>query len=380
MQIRTFHAGSVKAFRQQYSLKTYDGYRPGLAIIFSTIDMELDELAGFLSQEGVRVFGASSCGEFVYDREEQVISDGGIVCMLMDPEPGTFRLSSFMGTDKSSFQLGQEIGGWAAGCFETPAILLLASGIETDGELLVRGVQAVAGEDISMFGGLAGDDAKFSNTAVFSDGKTEYNGAIALALDLKHYEVNGIATSGWESIGADKTVTRSRGNVVYTIDHEPALDVYKDYLNVRDEDLPGIGIEYPLLIKKPGRSDIIRAVLNVDPVQKSLIFAGSVPEGAVVTFSSSPGFEILDFTREKIREFNQANTEADLLVLFSCMARHLALGPSVSEEIGEAWNRWKIPLIGFFTYGEIGNNCSTSCDFHNQTYTLVAIKQKSHAG
>ena len=117
-----------------------------------------------------------------------------------------------------------------------------------------------------------------------------------MVLDLDHYSVDGIATSGWESIGADKLITHSEGNIVYTIDGQPALDVYKEYLSVRDEDLPEIGIEYPLMIKNPGRQNVLRAVVNVDRERRSLIFAGSVPNGSVVSFSSSPGFEV-NFTR-----------------------------------------------------------------------------------
>ncbi len=34
--------------------------------------------------------------------------------------------------------------------------------------------------------------------------------------------VKGIATCGWQAIGT--TVTKSEGNIVYTIDDKPALD------------------------------------------------------------------------------------------------------------------------------------------------------------
>jgi hypothetical protein len=118
----------------------------------------------------------------------------------------------------------------------------------------------------------------------------------------------------------------------------------------------------------------------VDKVKKSLIFAGTVPSGSVVTFSSSPGFEIIEYTKNKVNEFYEKNRETDVLILFSCMARHNALGPSISEEIDEAWRCWGKPLIGFFTYGEIGNNHHAVCDFHNQTFTMVSLKQRPDVG
>ncbi len=377
MTLKTFNTDSVSGFRQAWTGCTNDGFQPNAAIIFSSVDLDLQEIVTFLQTLEVGVFGCSSCGEFLYDRQNQVITEGGLVCMMMELTPHTFEIKMFNGEGQSSFGLGNKIGQWAAEAFEKPAIFVLGSGLDTDGEQLVKGIQHVAGQEISMFGGLAGDDARFKETFVFSEKKLENKGAIAMVFNTDKYEIEGIATSGWVSIGADKIITHAEGNVVYTIDGEPALDVYKDYLNVRDTDLPEIGVEYPLLVKRPGSQDVLRAVVNVDVVKKSLIFAGTVPNGAVVTFSSSPGFEIIDFTRKKVNEFYEKNRDTDALILFSCMARHNALGPGISEEIDEAWQNWAKPLIGFFTYGEIGNNYHSMCDFHNETFTMVSLKQKS---
>jgi len=377
MVTKTFHTDSVTGFRLAWSDKTLDGFKPNAAVIFSSVEVDLNELVSFLQTQQVRVFGCSSCGEFLYDDTNQVITEGGLVCLMMELLPGSFEIKLFNGTDLTSFELGNTIGKWAGDCFEKPAILVLGSGLDTDGEQLVRGIQHIAGKHISMFGGLAGDDAQFKGTFVFSEKSLEGSGSIAMAFDTNQYHIEGIATSGWVSIGADKIITHSEGNVVYTIDGQPALDVYKDYLNVSDTDLPEIGVEYPLLIKKSGSQDVLRAVINVDAVKKSLIFAGSVPNGAVVTFSSSPGFEIIESTKTKVQEFYEKNRETDVLIVFSCMARHNALGPTISEEIDEAWQFWTKPLIGFFTYGEIGNNYQAACDFYNETFTMVSLKQKA---
>ena len=376
MHLKTFHTDTVTGFRQAWEGHTNNGFHPNAAVIFSSVDIDLQEIVSFLQTANVQVFGCSSCGEFLYDGPNQNITEGGLVCLMMDLIPKTFAIQLFNGSGKSSFVLGNTIGKWAGDIFEKPAILILGSGLETDGEQLVRGIQQITGNDITMFGGLAGDDARFRETFVFSEKNLENNGAIALVFDTKLYEINGIATSGWVSIGADKVITHSEGNVVFTIDGQPALDVYKNYLSVRDTDLPEIGVEYPLLIKKPGLPDVLRAVTNVDIDKKTLIFAGTVPNGAIVTFSSSPGFEIIEDTRKKVQEFYEKNKETDVLILFSCMARHNALGPSISEEIDEAWQNWTKPLIGFFTYGEIGNNYNAACDFHNETFTMVSLKLK----
>jgi hypothetical protein len=268
MILKTFSTDTVKGFIQTWNDHTSDGFHPNAAVIFASVAVDLHEMVSFLQTIDIKVFGCSSCGEFLFDDQKQSITEGGLVCVMLNLIPGSFDIKLINGRGQSSFDLGNKIGQWACEAFEKPAILVLASGLETDGEQLVGGIQHLAGKDITMFGGLAGDDARFKETFVFSETTLENNGAIAMVFNTKQYDIEGMATSGWVSIGADKIITHSEGNVVYTIDGEPALDVYKDYLNVRDTDLPEIGVEFPLLIKKPGSQDVLRAVTRTSIVSK----------------------------------------------------------------------------------------------------------------
>jgi hypothetical protein len=378
MEIKTIHAESIGDFKQQFEKCLQDGFMPNAAIIFASVALDLEELIPVLKQNQIQLFGASSCGEFLYSPESQDITEGGLVCALLKLKPGTFAIQEFHKNLSGSLDLGKTVGSWAKSVFSRPALLIMASGLTTDGEQIVNGIQQVTSKDIPMFGGLAGDDAKFKQTFVFTENHVDDDGAVAMVLDTTFYDVGGIATSGWVGIGADKIITHSEGNIVYTIDGEPALDVYTSYLNVNDSELPEIGVEYPLLLKKTGSPEVLRAVTNVDREKKALIFAGSVPTGSIVTFSTSPGFDIIEATCNKVNEFYQQNIDTDLLVLFSCMARHNALGPTISEEIDQAWQNWQKPLIGFFTYGEIGSSYNAACDFHNETFTMVSIKEKNN--
>ena len=103
----------------------------------------------------------------------------------------------------------------------------------------------------------------------------------------------------------------------------------------------------------------------------SLVFAGAVPEGARVRFSSSFGHEIIEKSVRDITGWHRNHPRADLILLFSCMARHHVSGPMIAEEISAASDLWNAPLIGLFTYGEIGHNLSGTCDFYNETLSLV---------
>ncbi len=360
-----------KAFKK--AISSID-FKPTLAFAFVSVALPLTEMMRLFDEHNIDLFGVTSSGEILFTKEEDVLLDGGGVVVLTDMDRAFYNLSMIDNEEVGSEEFGKKIGKHILQAFPESSVLLGASGLHLDGKKMVEGILDVCGKGLTMFGGLAGDDAKFEQTYVFTQNKVNNNGAVVLVFDKKHVALNGFAYSGWVGLGAELTVTRSKGNVVYEIDHEPALTVYKNYLNVNEEDLPSIGIEYPLMIREENVTDgPLRAVLSVDKENKTLTFAGSVPQGSIISFSTSPGFEIMESTRQKIIDYYEKAPLADLLILFSCVARHLALGPLITSEIKLAAIKWNKPIIGFFSYGEIGNNMNNQCDFYNQTFTLATI-------
>ena len=355
------------------ALTTID-FQPTLAFGFVSVKQPINDIMSLFNRFGIDLFGASSSGEILFDNENDNLSDGAMAFILTDMNKEYYSLDVLSRNKSTPFEFGENIGDFCKTRFPEPSIIISTSGLDLDGEAMVRGIKEKLGDDVKMFGGLAGDDGRFEETFVFNDNEITNNGAVILTLDKKHVKLSGMAFSGWIGLGAELTVTRSEGNIVYEIDNEPALEIYKKYLNVSEDDLPSIGLEYPIMIIKEGvEYGPLRAVVNVDKEKKSLFFAGSVPQGSTISFSTSPGFEILENTREKIIEFYEQNPMADFLILFSCIARHMALGPMISSEIKLASIKWGKPVIGFFTYGEIGSSKGNQCDFHNQTFTLAAI-------
>jgi hypothetical protein len=48
----------------------------------------------------------------------------------------------------------------------------------------------------------------------------------------------------------------------------------------------------------------------------------------------------------------------------------------MEDEAGKIRDIWNKPLIGFFTYGEIGTAKDSVCDFHNATCSMVLLEEK----
>ena len=53
-----------------------------------------------------------------------------------------------------------------------------------------------------------------------------------------------------------------------------------------------------------------------------------------------------------------------------------AYEPMIEDEIEGIYNHWNAPMVGFFTYGEIGNTHSNPCQFHNETCSLIVLKER----
>jgi small ligand-binding sensory domain FIST len=376
MKTKTFSASSRTELLQGIRQARADGLQPTLGILFCSVSLDIPAVAAELGEFSFPFFAASSCGEILSDAQASAVLGNSAAVALLELPPETFRIRLFNGEGLDSQALGAAIGAWGAGVFPQPAFLLAVSGIKRDGEQVVRGLCAQFPTEVPLFGGLAGDDAAFKETSTFTNDSVSRDGAVVCVLDSQRVSLAGVTTGGWVGLGAPKTVTGAEGNVLLSLDGQPALDTYKQYLGIKDEDLPGLGVEYPLQVLREDGAHVLRAVLGVDSERRALVFAGTIPLGAKVRFSSSPGFETVEYARRDFEAYPRVPVAPHLVLYFSCMARHLALGPMVEDEFRAAQRVWNAPGVGFFTYGEIGPNQSGRCDFHNETCVVALLTLK----
>jgi hypothetical protein len=369
MKPLVFSVSSVEKIECHIQSVRQDGLTPTLAIVFSSVVHNLTEVGAAFAKFNIEVFGASTSGEITNDE----VHERSIAVMLLDISRDAYRLNVFDGKGKTSNQVGQSVAEWAETVYDDPAFMVISAGLRADGEQIVKGIISTMGRQVPLFGGVAGDDLRREETFVFNASQVIANGVLALIFDQNAIEFQGVAISGWKGIGTPKTITKAEGNIVYRIDNEPALDVYNKYLNLGGD--YNLAAEYPIRLIRDDGSSVMRAVRRVNE-DKSIVFAGTVPEGEKVRFSMAPGFEVIEHTLEHMSEFSKQNPRSDAIVLFSCKGRHLALGPMVDDEISGIRKLWKVPLVGFFTYGEIGPGPEGQCDFHNHTVVPVLIHEK----
>jgi hypothetical protein len=374
MQVTTLRATSVTAIGAALADATADGFAPALAIAFASVAHDADALRATLAGAGLDLFGASSAGELLATAdEEDVVSRQSIVVMLLALDRAAYRVRLFDDADGDGNAAGEQIGRWARATFANPALVLMPAGIFFDAEPLVHGIERAAGE-IPIFGGKAGDDWTLQGPVVFDRERVSGKGIVALCFDGDRVAVNGLAVSGWQAVGIERTITRSDGNLVLEIDGVPAQRLYRDYLGA------GLGTEIqypelPLQLERDGYN-VLRAGVMAVPDTEAVLFAAPLAEGSRVRFSVSPGPQIAEATIEAMRALHAAAPEAEALVLFSCVCRLFALGPLAEDEVLPLQQLWGVPLVGYFTYGQIGRNDLGRCDYLNDTLVLIALQER----
>ena len=378
MQSKSIKADSVTALQAQIDQIIEHSFQPTLAIVFTSPAFSLTEITNTFDSRGIELFGLTTAGEIV-DGE---LVDSSIVGLVFDINKDYYQLHFIENNLETLFKTGQAAGEFAKNQFKHPALIIGSGGVVVDAEQIIYGYLDVLGEGVPIFGGLAGDDFELKETLAFTHQQITNNGVVTLILDNDKIAVDGLAICGWEPIGNVNTITKAEGNIVYTINDEPALDVfiryfgYFDNTEVKGKPVSSVSAQYPLQLFREDGTTVLRSPLVGDETEKTLTFAGSVKNGDKFRFSIAPGFEVIDQTVSEFGDFNAEIPETDAVILFSCKGRHAALGPLIEDEVEGIYNYWNKPMIGFFSYGEIGNTKGGGCDFHNETCSLVLLKEK----
>ncbi|MEO5648124.1 MAG: FIST N-terminal domain-containing protein [Chitinophagaceae bacterium] len=369
-------------------------FKPTLAIVFISVKQDIEAISMLLDEKGIQVFGATTAGEFI-DGE---IEGGSIVMLLLDMNPAYFKLEFLETSPETVLEDSHKIGVTGRETFTNPAFIIANSGVSLAGEPIVEGIiqgfgkhASSADREVAIFGGKAGDDLALESTFVFTNGKSNDWAIVALIIDEDKIDVRGIATCGWNAIGTTKTVTKSEGNIVYTIDDKPALDMLMNYLGVEIKQQDNKEIVtflsswyYPLQVDRENADPVIRTAMFANSKDRSLICSGNVPQGSKIKFSLPPDFDSIDKVVEECKSIkDNAQQQADALIMFSCVSRYLSFGMVMKEEIEQVQKIWDAPMAGFFSYGEYGKSLSArqagktgKNEYHNNTCCVVALKEK----
>ena len=352
-----------------------DGYKPTLAIVFCSPKQPFEDMIRLFDSYDIDVFGCTTAGEITNDS----LAAGAATFLFLNIPKKHYKIQ-FERNTEGVFNNAKIIRLLIDDAFDNPAVLVCSSGVLNDGEQIVAGLKYGAEREIPMFGGMAGDDSMIENSYIFSRRDITNNGIAALIFDGDHVELKGLATSGWQPIGEFNTVTKAEDNIIYSINNEPALDFIHRFLGETETDNVDsqliVSAQYPFQVMKDNDCEVLRMPIKVNADDKSLRLVGSIKEGTKFRFSISPSIDVINKTIGEFDDLKQNAPDADALILFSCIGRQSAFGPFLEDEVKGIYDLWEKPMAGFLSYGEFGNLRNGICEFHNETCSLVVIKEK----
>lgn len=254
-------------------------------------------------------------------------------------------------------------------------VLVFSEGSFTNGSDLIQLINKNNPKKVSIFGGMASDLYRFEKTYVgLNDFDTNEN-IVLIGFIGKNLKIEYGCEGGWHQFGPERMVTKSEKNVLFQLNDENALDLYKSYLGDYSNMLPASSLYFPLSVKIDN-DYLVRTVLSIDNDKKTMTFAGDIPEGATVKFMKSNTDLLLDAAQKALSSSIQK--KAELIMLISCIGRQIVLGNRFEEELEIAKeyvdSNKSYSICGFYSYGEIApDNTFIKCSLYNQTITILSM-------
>lgn len=337
---------------------------------------KFDEIKSFYPNANILM--GSTSGEIM----EDFVYDDSLAVTAVDFEKTEIKVASMNINDaKDSFDAGVKMSEQLAGD-GLSHVFLLTDGLHVNGSEIVKGINSKLENDVPCTGGLAGDAANFEKTLVGLNAAPSENQIVGIGFYGDSLEVGYGSVGGWDNFGAERLVTRSEGNVLYELDGQSALDLYKMYLGDKASELPGSALLFPLGLKFDEESDtIVRTVLAVDEEANSMTFAGDIPEGCYVRLMKADFDKLIEGANLAAEHTTQKGGDdaEKLAILISCVGRKLILGQRIDEEVEGVQEVLGsgATMTGFYSYGEISPVVESSrCELHNQTMTITTFAEK----
>ncbi len=261
-------------------------------------------------------------------------------------------------------------------------VMIFSDGLLVNGSELVQGLTGRLPASAGITGGLAGDGTLFQRTLVCCGDAPEPGKIAAVGFYGPGIKIGYGSMGGWVPFGPERTVTRSKGNVLFELDGAPAVELYKKYLGEEANDLSANRFYFPLSVRlSEGEDGVVRTILAVNEQDNSLTFAGDVPQGVRARLMKAKFEMLVDGSAQAAHTASRAmgSPAPELAILFSCVGRKIVLKQRVEEEVECVRNVFgqRPVLTGFYSYGEIGPfDRSGQCRLHNQTMTITAISEE----
>lgn len=336
------------------------------------------------------VVGASGCG--ILTEEMELERRPGVAVMVIEGsglESGSFLIPNLQ---ENNFKAGEAAGNLVKQCRVDPSVLFVfPDTFSFQSHTFFDGFESGYGY-LPLIGGTAAEDGREDKTYQMQGDQVAYDAVAGLTLGGNLRAEIGI-TKSCQPLGEPLRITRAEGNMIYEMDGRPAYDLLLECLSKLEFAIPAAATNSDQILERiflglPMRSFqtdfthshyLIRNIMGVNIKKGMLACVTPVEEGEFVTFAMrDPAFARQDLKRtlEDLRErFDPA--DPGFGVYFNCCARGKSLYGRSNEDIFLIRRYFpRLPLIGFFTYGEMAPVDHVN-HLHHYSGVLALFSEKS---
>lgn len=360
-------------------LDKISGTKPDIIFLFgnesalSSGEAQWDALKKIREKSGCKhLIGCSTAGEI-----GRHVSDDGISALGLHFDDTEIKVAhTKVESIGSSYESGRQLA-LSLLSDDLAGIFLLGPGVNINGSKVVKGIRDIIPAHVAVSGGLAGDGTSFEKTTTFLDDDIYDSELVAVGFYGDKIKITTAAAGGWKPFGPHRRVTKSEGSMLFTLDGRPALELYREYLGDKAANLPSSGLLYPFSIISDADQEttgLIRTILNIDNDKNSLLFAGDIAEGDLVTLAHANTEGLAEGAgRAAVDALGDAESGTGAALCVSCVGRKILMGQDTEEELESMQDVFgNIPVAGFYSYGEICQfEKSGIIELHNQTMTIT---------
>ena len=362
--------------------------RPDFVILYATVAYPQEALvrAVYAAAGGAPLIGCSA---------EGIISQAGsnedtfaVMATVIESDTLRFQIASSEGLSQDSAVVGRSIGTeLARGLAEDNlAVMVFADGLTLNFDRFAHGLadSLQAPRFLPLLGGTAGDSWEFKKTFQYVNDRVLSDAAVCALWSGPQRLAYGV-NHGCIPIGKKRQITKADGTIIYEVDHKPALQVMREYVDIDEEnDWPkaiqnlALGFEAPREISKQYDEYVIRYIPAKDDEAGSIRIPTEVKAGDGVWMTRRDHDKIQTGIDRLVTDLRQQMGDAQprLVLQFDCAGRGKVIFKQDQLQALQKRLREGVsphaPWSGFHCYSEIGPVNQRNL-FHNFTAVVAAL-------
>lgn len=284
----------------------------------------------------------------------------------------------FPGYAQSGRETASKIQQHAAARVERQSLLLFADGFNGDAEQFCN----ILSSDLIIAGGLSSGDLHTGNTFQMAGNQTG-SGGLAAAFLRGNLKMGIGSDHGWNPVGSQFRVTRSRGFWLRTLDGRPASETYSGLFGYPARDwafppLSHLARLYPLGVEQ-GEGLVVRSPIRVE-ADGSFRMNAAIRDGidAYLLVGSRATCETAakNAAQQALRQLG--DTKPALAIVLVDIAWQMLLKAQPGAEIAAVQEILgnNIPIAGGYTLGQIMSDENPKPKFLNQHIAVIVFGEE----